>query len=284
MRSATARPLSTRKWVTGRLGREWLCAAQRYNHLFTPVLFRRDLKRVKASTFSLSRPSRIVVGQLWRVTGGDSMTIRLKFATTLMFGACLALLPLGGSSHADTGGKTNGAGDAAGAGGGAGGASGGAGDAAGAGGASGGSSDAAGTGGGAGGASGGSSDAAGAGGGAGGASGGAGDAAGVGGGGSAGNATATAASAAANLAVGAAVGSAATPSQSPTLVQQLTAKLAYQLHELEEYPNNTYLGPASKRTAKNLAKAIAAQNAGNPLPPLMGENGGIISISRWQLY
>lgn len=68
---------------------------------------------------------------------------------------------------------------------------------------------------------------------------------------------------------------------SPTRVQQLTAKLAHQLEELEEYPNNTYYGPASVRTARSLAAATAAQAAGTPLPPLFGENGTVIPLSRF---
>ena len=67
----------------------------------------------------------------------------------------------------------------------------------------------------------------------------------------------------------------------PTLVQQLTAKLAYQQEELAEHPNNTYLGPASKRTAKHVAAAIAAEAAGSPLPPMLSENGGVVPLSKF---
>jgi hypothetical protein len=66
----------------------------------------------------------------------------------------------------------------------------------------------------------------------------------------------------------------------PTLVQQLEAKLQYQLNEIAE-GNIKYYGPASKRTAKQLKAAIAAQAAGNPKPPILGENGVPVPVSTY---
>src|SRR6478736_5386036 len=70
------------------------------------------------------------------------------------------------------------------------------------------------------------------------------------------------------------------PNSGPiTLVQQLTANLAYQLHELEEEPGLNYHYYASQRLAKQLKAAIAAAAAGHPLPPLRKEDGTVAPIT-----
>lgn len=64
----------------------------------------------------------------------------------------------------------------------------------------------------------------------------------------------------------------------PTLVQQLQAELAYQLAEAAEYSTPTYHTFRAQRIVKQLAIAVAAQNAGNPLPPQLNESGNIMEI------
>jgi hypothetical protein len=66
----------------------------------------------------------------------------------------------------------------------------------------------------------------------------------------------------------------------PTRVQQLQIKLNYQLEEIAE-GNTKYYGPAAKRTAKQLKAAQAAEAAGNPLPPISGENGKPVPLSKY---
>jgi hypothetical protein len=66
----------------------------------------------------------------------------------------------------------------------------------------------------------------------------------------------------------------------PTLVQQLTANLAYQQQEAaDECPGGgCYHYYAAQRLSTQLAAAIAAAAAGTPLPPLMTEAGGIAPV------
>jgi hypothetical protein len=62
------------------------------------------------------------------------------------------------------------------------------------------------------------------------------------------------------------------PGGSLTRVEQLWAKYLYQDYEVLE-GNTAYNGPASKRTYRHLLEAIAAEEAGTPLPPIMGDGG-----------
>lgn len=64
----------------------------------------------------------------------------------------------------------------------------------------------------------------------------------------------------------------------PTLVQQLQAELAYQLAEAAEYSTPTYHTYRAQHIVKQLAVALAAQAAGNPLPPQLNESGQIMQI------
>ena len=70
----------------------------------------------------------------------------------------------------------------------------------------------------------------------------------------------------------------ATASGSITLVQQLTANLAYQTQEAIEEPTQTYHKFAAQRLAKQLKAAIAAAAAGHPLPPIRKEDGTVAPI------
>jgi hypothetical protein len=70
----------------------------------------------------------------------------------------------------------------------------------------------------------------------------------------------------------------------PTLVEQLTAKLAYQQANAVPPANGqtgNYAYYASKRTAKQLAAANLAQQANTPLPPILGENGVPVPVSTY---
>jgi hypothetical protein len=62
-----------------------------------------------------------------------------------------------------------------------------------------------------------------------------------------------------------------------TLVQQLSSYLAYEQQEAaEECPGGgCYHYWRAARLTKQLAAAVAAQNAGTPLPPLIDESGNI---------
>jgi hypothetical protein len=63
----------------------------------------------------------------------------------------------------------------------------------------------------------------------------------------------------------------------PTLVQQLTSYLAYEQAEAdEECPGGgCYHFYRAARLTQQLAAAIAAQNAGTPLPPILTESGSV---------
>ena len=71
---------------------------------------------------------------------------------------------------------------------------------------------------------------------------------------------------------------AALAQSTPTLVQQLTANLAYAEEYFEYHPNDPYYPPRISGLKKQLAAAIAAQNAGTPLAPLRKENGTVLPI------
>lgn len=63
-----------------------------------------------------------------------------------------------------------------------------------------------------------------------------------------------------------------------TRVQQLQARLAYHLHEWEEYgkPTTGYSWNNIQRiTRRQLPAALAAEAAGKPLPPILKENGQV---------
>jgi hypothetical protein len=64
----------------------------------------------------------------------------------------------------------------------------------------------------------------------------------------------------------------------PTLVQQLTARLAYVQQQAILEPNETYYQYRAIRLANQLAAAIAAQNAGTPLPPVTDEFGNVAPV------
>lgn len=69
--------------------------------------------------------------------------------------------------------------------------------------------------------------------------------------------------------------------QNITLVQQLSSYLAFEQAEANEYGppptcgSNCYHYYRAARLTKQLATAIAAQNAGTPLPPLRNESGQV---------
>lgn len=64
----------------------------------------------------------------------------------------------------------------------------------------------------------------------------------------------------------------------PTLVQQLTANLAYAEEYFEYHPNDPYYPPRISGLKKQLAAALAAEAAGHPLAPLLKENGTVLPI------
>lgn len=77
----------------------------------------------------------------------------------------------------------------------------------------------------------------------------------------------------------AALTSGASAQSTTTLVDQLQSYLNYELNELAEYGapptcgSNCYHYYRSARLSKQLAAAIAAQNAGTPLAPIMNAYG-----------
>jgi hypothetical protein len=70
---------------------------------------------------------------------------------------------------------------------------------------------------------------------------------------------------------------AAQAQSTPTLVQQLTSYLAYEQAEAdEECPGGgCYHFYRAARLTQQLAAAIAAQNAGTPLSPILTEDGSV---------
>lgn len=74
-----------------------------------------------------------------------------------------------------------------------------------------------------------------------------------------------------------------TGANAQTLVQQLQAHVNYDIAYLNHHPctacyTNYHLG----RTQQQLTAAIAAQNAGTPLPPRMAWRGGVFGIAPLQ--
>jgi hypothetical protein len=90
-------------------------------------------------------------------------------------------------------------------------------------------------------------------------------------------ATETVALASTSAAPAAATTATATTS-TPTLVQQLTSYLESSRWAEQQWPNETYHRYRTDELEEDLARAIAAEAAGSPMPPILKEDGTIAPV------
>jgi hypothetical protein len=97
-------------------------------------------------------------------------------------------------------------------------------------------------------------------------------------------ANATGSALASGATANATVASASSSTQAPTLVQQLAARLNYlnwkKANGLPYNLTGASIDIAISKTQKKLAGAIAAQNAGAPLPPILNAFGQVSPLSQ----